>query len=78
MTVHPTLVAQDALNIVTAKDQQKLGAQKEREAQEKAGSTRNSGGSPRPTGTTTGIDWSKATPEQMADQRAKVLQNSRD
>ena len=78
MTVHPTLVAQDAMNIVTAKDQQKIGAQKEREAQEKAGSTRNSGGTVRSTGTTTGVDWSKASTEDINAKRDEIIRNSRE
>jgi len=72
MKVHPSLVARDAVAIVSAGDLQKIGAQKEREAAEKAKSTQGGGVSVRkPAGGQ--IDWSTATPEQMAAKKAEVL-----
>lgn len=43
MQVHPTLVAKDAFAIVTSKDQQRIGAIKERQAAQKAKETKSPG-----------------------------------
>ncbi|MBM3283169.1 hypothetical protein FJY90_02850 [Candidatus Gottesmanbacteria bacterium] len=57
--------------IVSAKDQQRLGAQKERDAQKKAKETQ-SGGSPvrKPSKE---FNWSTATKEEFEAQKAKIL-----
>lgn len=57
--------------MVAADDLIKIGAQREREAQKKAADTRGGGSTTRKVAT--GIDWSKATPEQVAAQKAQVL-----
>ena len=77
MKTIPDLVAEDAFRIVSAKDQQKIGAQKEREAFEKARGTTSSGTQFRaPAGG--GIDWSKATAEEISAKRNEVINSSRE
>jgi len=73
MKVHPTLVAQDALAIVSGKDREKIGAKKEREAIKRANESVGSGTSARKTTPSAGKDWSKASPEEMAAKRDEVL-----
>jgi len=71
MKVHPSLVAGDAVRIVSAKDQQKIGAEKEREATENARSTQGGGMTVRtPKGA--GRDWSKATAEEMDAKKNEI------
>ena len=72
MQVHPSLVAEDAMRIVTATDQQKIGAQKEREAKEKADNTKG-GGTPFRKTKGAGRDWSKATTEEMDAKKAEIF-----
>ena len=68
--------AHNIMAIVASRDLQKLGAEKEREAAEKAKNTGGGGSSFRkPKGGE--IDWSKATPEEMAAKRAEILEDSR-
>ncbi len=71
---HPSyanIPAHNIMAIVASKDQQAIGAQKEREAQKKAKDTQGGGGTAR---THQGkIDWSTATPEEFEAQKAKVL-----
>ncbi len=72
MKAHPSLVARDAVRIVSADDQQKMGARKEREASKKVKDTQGGGSSVRkPVDGKT--DWGKATPEEMAAKKAEVL-----
>ena len=58
--------------IVSSKDQQKLGAQKEREIQKKVNDTRQPGNPAREPGRGK-FDWKNASPEDVEAQRAKVL-----
>ena len=75
MKAHPTLVAQDAVSIVSYKDAQELGAKKEREAAEKVRETQSPGESFRkPTGG--GVDWTKASAEDVEAQREKLLRGN--
>ena len=64
--------AHNIMAIVASRDQQKIGAKKEREAAEQAKSTQGGGTTIRKAdgGKT---DWHKATPEQVEAQKAKVL-----
>jgi len=72
MKVHPNLTARDAMRIVSAEDQQKIGAQRERDAAKKAKDTQGGGTTARkPSGG--GVDWSKATKEEMDAKRNEVL-----
>jgi len=72
MKAHPTLVAGDAIRIVSSKDQQKIGAQKERDAAAKAKATESAGSSVRkPEGG--GFDWGNATPEEMEAKKNEIL-----
>jgi hypothetical protein len=58
-------------SMLMADKMQKIGAQKEREAQRKVAETKN-GGSQQRKAVGGAIDWSKATPEQVEAQIAKV------
>lgn len=58
--------------IVAAKDMQKIGAAKEREAARKAAETAAPGTSVRTT-PVAAVDWDKATREELVAQQAKVL-----
>jgi hypothetical protein len=58
--------------IVASKDLQKLGAEKEREAQKKAKDTQGGGSSVREPAKGT-VDWSKATKEQLHAKQAEVM-----
>ena len=58
-------------NIVAGDDLEKIGAEKERQAIEKANSTQTKGSSARPTGSG-GKDWSKATTEEIAAKKAEI------
>jgi hypothetical protein len=58
--------------IVAGDDLEKIGAEKERLAREKAEATHDNGSSVRPT-TSVGKDWNKATPQEIADQKAKIF-----
>jgi len=71
MKAHPSLVAEDAMKIASAGDQQRIGARREREAAEKAKRTQ-SGGSTQRTGSTQSKDWSTATPAEMELQIARA------
>ena len=72
MKAHPSLVARDAVRIVSADDQQKMGARKEREASQKVKDTQGGGSSARkPVDGKT--DWGKATPEEMAAKKNEIL-----
>lgn len=62
--------------MVSAKDQQRIGAKIEREAQEKAKATKNPGNTTRKTGSSE-IDWSKATPQEIADKKAEIMEKGR-
>lgn len=57
--------------IVASKDLMKLGAQKEREAMQKAKDTQGGGSTVRKEGTVT--DWHNATKEDFENQKSKVL-----
>jgi hypothetical protein len=57
--------------IVAAKDLEKIGAEKEREAQRKAADTKDKGSTARqPLGK---VDWNNATRETVAEQRSKIF-----
>ena len=71
MKAHPSLVAEDAMKIASAGDQQRIGARREREASEKAKRTQ-SGGSTFRTGETSNKDWSRATNDEMEHQIARA------
>ena len=59
------------MGMLSAKDQQKIGARKEREAAEKANKTKNPGNSRRSQGS--GVkDWGKATDEEVEVQIARA------
>lgn len=58
--------------MLSAEDQQKIGARKEREATKKANDTKGNGTTVRKSNTGE-VDWSKASPEEFAAQRAKVF-----
>ena len=77
---HPAYANVPAHNIaaiVSSNDQQKIGAQKEREAAEKAAETKGGGSSARkPTGAK--VDWDNATPEQVATKKQEILDQSRE
>lgn len=70
--IYAGLPIQNIVAIVSSKDQQKIGAQKEREAQRKVAETATPGASVRPTtgGTT---DWSKVPKAEFEAHKAKVL-----
>jgi len=72
MKVHPSLVAGDAMRIVTAPHQQKIGAQKEREATEKANATKGGGVTVRKPASG-GKDWGKATQKEMEAKKAEIF-----
>lgn len=63
--------------IVSAEDQQKIGAKKEREATEKARDTQSPGTTVRKPSAGE-IDWSKAKPEDVAAKRQEILDKSRE
>jgi hypothetical protein len=77
---HPSydnIPAASVAAIVSAEDQQKIGAKKEREAAEKVKETQGGGSSSRkPEGGK--IDWDKATPKEMAAKRQEILDRSRE
>jgi hypothetical protein len=58
--------------IVAARDLQKIGAMKEREAQRKANETRGGGSSARPT-PGAGKDWHRAPKAEVEAKKAEVL-----
>lgn len=66
------LPAHVIFKIVAGDDLEKIGAEKERVAREKAEATRGGGSSARPT-SSTNKDWSKATSQEVADQKAKIF-----
>jgi len=70
MKAHPSLVAEDAMKIASAGDQQRIGARREREASEKAKKTQ-SGGSTFRSGETGSKDWSSATSAEVELQIAR-------
>lgn len=72
MIAHPSLVAEDAFRIVSSKDQQKIGAEKEREATKKAKDTQGGGSSARKPKAGK-VDWGAATPEELAEKKAEIL-----
>src|SRR3990167_1343847 len=61
--------------IVAGDDLEKIGAEKERKAREQAEATRTDGSSARPT-ESGGKDWSKASKEEVAAQKAKIFGQS--
>lgn len=70
---HPAyanITVENIAAIVSAKDQQELGAQKEREAAKKAKDTQGGGKTVRQD--TTARNWKTATPEEVKAQRAKI------
>lgn len=72
---HPTyknLPIQNIVAIVAAKDMQKIGAAKEREAQRKVAETKSAGSSVRKTSTES-FNWATASKEEFEAQKAKVL-----
>ena len=71
MKAHPTLTAQDAMAIASAKDQQKIGAIKERKAQAKVAKTVTPGTSYRKVSNGP-KDWSRATNKEVEDQIARA------
>jgi len=69
---YSNIPAHNIMAMVASKDLQKLGAQKEREAIDRAKNTSGGGSSFRkPSGG--GIDWSKATSEEVATKKAEIL-----
>lgn len=76
-SAYGNIPAHNIMAIVAGKDQQKIGAKKEREATEKARATQGGGVSVRkPKGE--GIDWSTATPKEIAAKKAEILEKSRE
>jgi len=71
MKAHPTLTAQDAMSIASAKDQQKIGALKERKAQAKVARTVTPGTSYRKSSNGP-KDWSRATSKEIETQIARA------
>jgi len=75
-SAYGNIPAKNIMAIVAGEDQQKIGAKKEREAAEKARGTQGGGTSVRkPKGG--GVDWSAATPEEIATKKAEILEQSR-
>lgn len=72
MKTHPSLVAEDAIRIVSSKDQQKIGAQKERDAAKKAEETQGGGSSARKPKAGK-IDWDTASAKDVAAKKAEIL-----
>lgn len=69
---HSNLPASSIMAIISAEDQQAIGAKKERETQKKVGDTQTGGNQVRtPVGGK--VDWSKATPEQVEAKRVQVI-----
>lgn len=66
--------AKNIMAIVASNDLQKLGAQKEREAQKKAADTKGGGGQSR-TPTTGKFDWSTASKEEFEAEKLRVMQS---
>ena len=66
------LPAHAIFKIVAGDDLEKIGAEREREAREQAEATRTGGSSVRPTGSG-GKDWSKASPEEIANKKAEIF-----
>jgi len=58
--------------IVTSKDQQKIGARKEREAQKKVAETKSPGNTSRP-GTPIKVDWHNASSDDYKAKRTEVF-----
>ncbi len=77
MKAHPSLVASDAIGIVSSQDQQKIGAKKEREATQKAEESRSPGSSARKPKAGE-IDWSKASRKEVAAKKQEILDQSRE
>jgi len=77
MKAIPNLVAEDAFRIVSAKDQQKIGAQKEREAFEKARATTSSGTQFRAP-VSGGVDWLKASQEEVNAKKNEIINTTRE
>jgi len=69
MKAHPSLVAEDAMKIASAGDQQRIGAIKEREASERAKKTANPGSSYRAS-SGGAKDWGKADANEVEAQIA--------
>ena len=59
--------------IVTAKDQQKIGAQKERETREKVDLTKSVGRGFRDDKAMRGVDWSKASVVELEAEKARLF-----
>jgi len=76
MSVHTNLVAGDAMHIVSAKDQQQIGAQKEREAVKKAKETASPGSTARKPKAGK-VDWSKASQKEMDAKKAEIVDQAR-
>src|SRR4030042_162458 len=72
-TAYSTIPVKNIMAIVAANDQQKIGAEKERDAQKKVREKKGGGSSVRKPGTA--FDWGKASPQEFQEQRAKVLGN---
>ena len=70
--LYKNLPINNIVNIVAAKDMQKIGAAKEREAQKKVAETKSAGGSVRQT-STGGTNWLTASKAEFEAQKAKVL-----
>lgn len=69
---YKNIPAHNIFAIVSANDAQKIGAQKEREAQKTVKATQNGGNQVRvPNGGK--VDWSKATKEEMQAQKNKIF-----
>lgn len=69
---YSNIPAHNIMAMVSAKDQQKIGAQKEREAAEKAKDTQGGGTTVRKT-KAGAIDWSKATQEEIDQKKAEIF-----
>lgn len=71
-SAYNNIPASNIIAMVSAKDQQKIGAKKEREATAKAKATQSAGNSVRKP-ESGGFDWAKATPEEMEAKKNEVL-----
>ena len=74
MKTHVDLVASDAFHIVSSEDQQKIGAEKEREAVKKVEEAQSPGTTVRKPKAGE-KDWSKATRKEMDAKKAEILEH---
>ncbi len=73
---HSNLPASSIMAIISAKDQQAIGAKKERDTKEKVDLTKTGGSQVRtPVGGK--VDWSEASPKEIEAQKAKIISQTR-